>query len=271
MTIQGTSVPVCKTAPSAALPTLTAGTTVIDAYTQPGAATNTNPLSAGDNAIIAVQLDGTSAGGATHGLVIQGANDTVEGLAVTGFGGYGVRLAGQAAHGNVIVGDFVGILADGRTAAPNGVGSFGGGGVLATSSSNYNTIGGTSPAAADVISGNSSGYGVEFDSGGNTLEGSYVGTNAAGTAAVGNHASGVMFRSPGDTIGGPGSGAGNVISGNGGRERVLRGCDGRHHRGQPHRHQCRRHRVAWQPERGHTHGSVERHHHGQHPWEHRRS
>src|SRR5262249_5663720 len=53
---------------------------------------------------------------------------------------------------------------------------------------------------------------------GNTVVGNYIGTNAAGTAALGN-ANGILIDSaPNNTIGGltatPGTGAGNVVSGN---------------------------------------------------------
>ncbi|MEJ7590080.1 MAG: LamG domain-containing protein [Planctomycetaceae bacterium] len=50
----------------------------------------------------------------------------------------------------------------------------------------------------------------------NTVQGNYIGTNAAGTADLGNGGSGVSVQSgsPGNRIGGSAAGAGNVISGN---------------------------------------------------------
>jgi hypothetical protein len=85
-----------------------------------------------------------------------------------------------------------------------------------------NTIGGTSVGARNVISGNT-GSGVRMTGTGtppnyayaNLLLGNYIGTNAAGTAAVGNR-EGVLVD-PGsfsNLIGDDVSGAGNVISGN---------------------------------------------------------
>ena len=51
----------------------------------------------------------------------------------------------------------------------------------------------------------------------NLVEGNLIGTNAAGTAAVGNGDSGVLIDggSANNTIGGTAIGAGNMISGNG--------------------------------------------------------
>src|SRR5262249_8634357 len=88
--------------------------------------------------------------------------------------------------------------------------------------STNNTIGGTTAAARNVISGN----GQNEQSGGilitgafasgNLVEGNYIGTNAAGTAALGNGGNGVYVahHPPDTTIGGSTAAAGNVISGN---------------------------------------------------------
>src|SRR5581483_4700177 len=53
------------------LPMLTANTTTINGYTQPGARPNTNPLSSGDNAILTMRLDGSSAGN-VEGFLVSG-------------------------------------------------------------------------------------------------------------------------------------------------------------------------------------------------------
>ena len=86
-----------------------------------------------------------------------------------------------------------------------------------------NTVGGTTAAARNVISGNSS-DGIDIlDSGtsGNVVQGNYVGLNAAGTAGLGNGASylgGIVIAltASNNTVGGGAAGAGNVISGNSG-------------------------------------------------------
>src|SRR6185503_16087076 len=86
--------------------------------------------------------------------------------------------------------------------------------------SHGNTIGGTTVAARNVISGNSVGIYSEYDSYANTIQGNFIGTNAAGDAPLGN-GTGIYIQSDfsGNTIGGstvvPGAPPGNVISGNG--------------------------------------------------------
>ncbi len=77
-------------------------------------------------------------------------------------------------------------------------------------------IGGTTPEARNVISGNSW-YGIELLlTTGAVIEGNCIGTNATGTAALGNFTDGVRVGLASDvTIGGTAPGAGNVISGNG--------------------------------------------------------
>ena len=60
-------------------------------------------------------------------------------------------------------------------------------------------------------------FGINFDSfGGNSVQGCFIGTNAAGTAASGNGAGGIRINVGGITIGGTTAAARNVISGNGG-------------------------------------------------------
>jgi titin len=84
-------------------------------------------------------------------------------------------------------------------------------------------IGGTTPAARNVISGNLAGVYVFDNSFDNTVQGNYIGTDITGTKAVGNTEQGFLtgattstMISAGDTtIGGSAAGAGNLISGNG--------------------------------------------------------
>lgn len=86
------------------------------------------------------------------------------------------------------------------------------------------TIGGTTPAARNIISGNNRGVYVFDGAFFNTIQGNYIGTDVTGTHAVGNilqgfisgktNATGVI-PGGGSTIGGSALGAGNLISGNG--------------------------------------------------------
>src|SRR5262249_35131137 len=88
-------------------------------------------------------------------------------------------------------------------------------GVLVSGGPSGNLIGGTTAAARNVISGNS--LGVLLDgANSNSVRGNYIGTDASGTAAVGNTQAGVQIAAgaQNNLIGDDGSGGGNVISGN---------------------------------------------------------
>jgi parallel beta-helix repeat protein len=217
---------------------LSAAVTLVDGYTQSGSMVNSHAMRQGDNARIAVRLDGSLAGTGVDGLILQGTGDTVRGLAITGFilcdgctgvpgqitGGSGVRIDGSGAR---VTGDFIGVLPDGRTPAPN---QFAGVNVFGTGS---NTVGGSGAAEANVLSGNGLctggdcyGFGVYIESGaGTVIERSYVGTSAAGNAAAGNLATGVVILSAGNTLGSSSSSNFNVVSSNGGDGILLGGAN----------------------------------------------
>ncbi len=125
---------------------------------------------------------------------------------------YGIRIANSDKSGNVIQGNFIGTSADGMTALPNFTS-----GVFIGGNPNT-TIGGTSPNARNVISGNPQ-YGVEMSPSGVTgilLQGNFVGINSAGTSALPNMMGGISIASGPVNVGGTVSGARNVISGNSG-------------------------------------------------------
>ncbi|HEX8219094.1 MAG TPA: S-layer homology domain-containing protein, partial [Chloroflexia bacterium] len=94
-------------------------------------------------------------------------------------------------------------------------------GVLIVSGSS-NIIGGTTPELRNLISGNGD-SGIDIRSqqynqfaSNNVIQGNYIGTDATGTAAVGNQFAGVNLTSwtSGTLLGGPEVGARNLISGN---------------------------------------------------------
>jgi uncharacterized repeat protein (TIGR01451 family) len=182
--------------PVFALPATT-GFVIIDGTTQPGY--SGQPI---------VELNGIFAGVGVNGLTISGGNSTVRGLVINGFLQNGIRLNGGA--NNIVEGNFIGTARDGRTAVGNGYGIW--------VEANTNTrIGGTTPAARNVISGNS-GLGVEISVGttGTRVEGNYIGTDMTGTNALGNGTVGVgIFPGSFNVIGGTAPGAGNVIAANG--------------------------------------------------------
>ena len=168
---------------------------VIDGTTQSGYAGT--PL---------IELDGL-AGGTGNGLVIKAGGSTVRGLAVVNFrNNAGILL--DNCNNNTIQGNYLGLGADGNTAKPNARG------LLLTNSSN-NVIGGTTAAARNVMSGNGNG-GISIGGNSNVVQGNFIGTNAAGTAAVPQPGGVSIFEatSVDNLIGGTAPGAGNLISGN---------------------------------------------------------
>ena len=76
------------------------------------------------------------------------------------------------------------------------------------------TIGGTTAAARNVISGNG-GYGIRLNSGTNLVaSGNFIGTDVTGMGPLGNVNYGILADANGAVIGGSAPGAGNVISAN---------------------------------------------------------
>ena len=123
----------------------------------------------------------------------------------------GVWLTSGASK-EVLAGDDIGTDLTGSQGVPNGTG------VQIDASSASNTVGGASAGARDVISGNT-GAGVSISDSGtnnNLVAGDYIGTNAAGAAALGNGNGGIMIANSanGNTVGGTAAAARNVISGN---------------------------------------------------------
>jgi len=165
---------------------------------------------------IGTDVSGTSDLGNTNdGVRIETSNNTIGGTVasarnvISGNNNDGVEINGSAASGNLVQGNFIGTDASGTTDLGNDVD-----GVRITGAPG-NTIGGTASGARNVISGNNN-DGVEINAaGGNLVQGNFIGTDAAGTGALGNSAHGVRVSSASNnTIGG--AGAGNVIAFNGG-------------------------------------------------------
>ena len=133
--------------PTSRLPTIGEQVT-INGYSQTGASPNT--LSEGNDAILKVQLNGTNAGPDTSGLRIEAADCTIKGLAINRVVGTGILIIGSGATGVRIEGNFIGTNAAGTTDLGNTTS-----GVTISSASN-NTVGGTTSAARNLISGNDS-------------------------------------------------------------------------------------------------------------------
>ena len=166
-------------------------------------------------------VDGVTAA-PNNGSVTTGSSGTPQTFTGTGIfdGGYDTQIGGtDPGDGNVISGNpgvgidaafedetvegnLIGVNAAGTAALPNGVGIYDNGTAI---------IGGTTAAARNVISGN--GVAIAIYEGGVTLQGNYIGLNAAGTAEIANA---LLFDGgwhSSITLGGTAAGAGNVIDG----------------------------------------------------------
>ena len=130
---------------------------------------------------------------------------------LSGNGVYGVAIGGAGSDSNLVIGNYIGTNADGSTGLGN---TFSGVKIQTTAASN--TIGGTTTAERNIISGNLQ-HGVFIgDSANNIVQGNYIGTDAAGTGAIANTNHGVRLNSTAssNTIGGAAAGAGNLIANN---------------------------------------------------------
>ena len=201
----------CVIQPATALPYLSGGETTIDGYTQPGAQAATATTSA----TIQIQIDGATTTSPCHGLYVTSAGNTIRGLSIVNFEQDGIFIGGPLATGNVVAGNHMG-----ADAAGTGAGGNGWSGVHLSNDAQYNTSGGDTPAARNVISGNDA-WGVDLVGSAvmsNTVSGNYVGIDASGTITLPNASVGILLTGGArhNIIGGDVPGERNVISGNGG-------------------------------------------------------
>jgi len=183
---------------------------IIDGSTEP---TNSNPN--GPEIVLNGSL-ATQPDVFVNGLRMAGTNCAVRALVINGFNNNGVAIEGTNATGNVVAGCYIGTDPAGTIGVSNGVY-----GVLIDAAANFNTIGGTTPNARNILSGNRN-RGVAIRGAGttgNVVVGNYIGLNASGTNAVPNLPAGILIDTgaASNMIGGAVAGAGNVISGNGGQ------------------------------------------------------
>jgi CSLREA domain-containing protein len=189
--------------PLSSLPAITSPV-VIDGYTQPGAIANT--LADGDNAVLMIELDGSQAG-ALNVLSISAGTSTVRGLVIN-HSTVSRAISMDTNGGNIIEGNFIGTNVAGTAVSGNDYG------VIVSFGSANNLIGGTTPAARNIISGNNNGIGL-LGGPGNTIQGNFIGTDHTGVNDLGNVVGVGVTADSNNTIGGAVAGARNVISGNG--------------------------------------------------------
>lgn len=188
--------------PGSELPTIFDPVT-INGYTQPGASPNNSVQ--GDNASLMIQLDGINAPDNADGLSLgSGSSDSViKGLVINRFGGYGVVLG---TSNSKLLGNFIGTNASGSQPRGNGKS-----GVYVPGFTSNNQIGGATPQARNIISGNGV-NGVLLYGSGHKVLGNYVGTTRSGSGTLGNSANGVAIATSGHTVGGNTAAGANVIA-----------------------------------------------------------
>lgn len=143
----------------------------------------------------------------TIGGTIPGAGNVSSG----NYGGICIHESGS--YGNVVQGNFVGTDVTGTSGVGNCYG-----GVYLTDAPN-NTIGGTDPAARNVISENSWGGGLIIHgsaSTGNLVQGNFIGTDVTGAVGISNYPYGIWIYDDAsdNTIGGTTPESGNLIAHN---------------------------------------------------------
>jgi Peptidase family C25 len=201
---------------------------IISANGSNGVLLNEGQVSVSDNNTVAGNYIGTDITGSVDlgntgdGVNVNGGDvSTIGGLATTtgaapgnvisGNNSDGVDLVDSGGDTNTITirGNFIGLKANGTEALPNT-----GDGVGIRTGVTVTTVGGTTATARNVISGNGS-DGIEFASGGHTIQGNYIGTQSNGTSGLGNSGHGIFdsaATTTATTIGGTASGAPNTIA-----------------------------------------------------------
>ena len=168
-----------------------------------------NTLTNDDNATFTVELTTTNSG--VSGFLIAGGNSTVRGLVMNGFT---TCIQLSYSGGNTIIGNILGLSPDGINPSPRVTGTA----ILVATTNGVNYIGGSSPAARNIISGN--GHGISITSplpglGVNYIEGNFIGTDRHGTLAIPNTSEGISIQSKSNRVGGASIAQRNLISGNG--------------------------------------------------------
>jgi VCBS repeat protein len=146
------------------------------------------------------------------GLTISAGNSVVQGVGLVRHVRSGIEL--NTNGGNIIQGNFIGT----RGPAINEYRNLAHG-VLITSTSTGNLIGGTTAAARNVISTNRfAGVRFEGNASSNVVQGNFIGTDASGSMGAYFQGAGIWFTNnttANNIIGGTTPGARNLISGNG--------------------------------------------------------
>ena len=175
-----------------ALPTLAAGGTTVDGYTQAGSSPNTSSRTS--NAVLRIEVRGTGVSG-VEAFVVTSAGNAIRGLALFDLR-VAVRILGTGARGNVVAGNFIGTNAAASFQASGSSSSAAG--VIIRTNAPANRVGGSAVADRNVISGNG-GRGIivnvpsEVARGtvDNVVQGNIIGLTPNGSARRGNLGHGI--------------------------------------------------------------------------------
>src|SRR5262249_18052490 len=134
---------------------------------------------------IGTDVTGTATfGNSVAGISVHGARTTIVDNVVSGNRDYGIFI--QGGDESIIQGNLIGTNAAGTAAVQNQWG-------ILLSGSNHVQIGGTTPGARNVISGNQRfGVSLEDFGVGNRIQGNLIGTDKSGTAPLGNGVYGIF-------------------------------------------------------------------------------
>ncbi len=176
----------------------------INGYSQTGSTPNT--LGVGDDAKLLIELDATNVSPALRLEGASSGNSTIKGLAITHLASRGI-LIDKGSSNNTITGNFIGVNVAGTTSSFTGT-SYA---VDVESASNGNAIGGTTPQARNLLSGNSEIVYVQACD--NTvIQGNYINIHKHGATPLEAALRGIDIAvGNGNLIGGSAAGDGNVI------------------------------------------------------------
>jgi len=202
---------VCTISPATELPDID-GPLTIDGYTQGDSTAATtddakeNTLTFGTNAVLKIVLSGPSTfsdpNNGFDGFDVEAGPTTIRGLVINNFKSSTSGSGGQAIGffnvdgniNNVVEGNFIGTNATGTAVVENE----GDGVIINGPASTGNTIGGSTPAARNLIAGNGE-QGVEISaSDANTVQGNLIGTK--GTTDLGNTQDGIRMTSSSNNL-----------------------------------------------------------------------
>lgn len=209
-------------APTNALPAIT-NQVFIDGFSQPGSSANTSATS--DNSVHLIRLDGLKCATSVDGLTFAKANpfaaspasgSTVRGLCIVRFR---IGISVDDLSNFTVSGNWVGLDIDGVARGNRSHGIY----ITSFFSQGQNNlVGGGTPAARNIVSGNSfnTGFGGVYFSGATTvnsfIQGNFIGTDQTGTLPRGNGFGGIFVSGCSNIlIGGASSSVRNIVSASG--------------------------------------------------------